>query len=219
MRTAVLLTGHTRSWDKCVDSFKKYILKPFSPDIFIHTWQEPNIPTNNNKINYLKVYDLKELLPISYVSESWENVSDELEKRSKFFTRKNHYDDPVNTLSQHRKWFLCNELKKIYEKQNNFIYDVVIRTRIDLKYENELPINLNYDIITTPEEYSFNIISDVMCITSSTNMNLYCDIFNKEEEIYTKYEILYNPHTVLKNYLDHVNLKYEKTKLNIKIEK
>lgn len=213
MKVAVLLTGHTRSWNRCKDNFFKYIINPLNPDIFFHSWNE-NMNTQNNKNEYENA-DLSALHPIKYEIEDWNDIKDFLVKKSHFFVIKHPYDNVVNTLSQHRKWFLCNELKRNHEINNNFVYDIVIRTRPDVLYNDYLTNNLDFnrDIVYTPEEYSYNIISDVLSISSSKNTDIYCNIFNKEEEIYQNNiksnRKEFNPHNVLLNYLLYVGLSFE----------
>lgn len=227
MKLAILLTGHIRSFKKNYDSFVKYIIEPHDTDIFIHTWDLYNgvsgnhpklLPEETEKID---IEFLKKLNPKELIIEKWEDVEPEIKWSDEYFTKKQSYDTPIITLSLFRKMYLCNELKKKYEKENNFKYDVVLRTRPDLLYSrNFIDESDDFEnIIYTPVYCSFNIISELTAYSSSENMDIYCDVYNNLKKIYNITQCEFNAHKLLKNYLDHLNLKFVIQCTDIKFNK
>ncbi|OMQ37093.1 hypothetical protein [Pseudomonas putida] len=80
-----------------------------------------------------------------------------------------------------------NELKKNYESQNNFKYDIVIRARTDIDFNNLEEIissvkreHSDNEISTIADESSLNdelFLSDIFAIGSSRSMDDYAEIF------------------------------------------
>lgn len=140
MKIAVLLCGHVRSWNK------QYFINSFGTDfdVFIHTYNNvlvyhPFIENqiclndNNEKLSIEKIIDIIGLKPKIIIVED----QDKLNTVSK--------DYPLNPTSyyEYRKFKLCNDLRLAYEKENNFKYDVVIKTRFDIIYSLTLPMMLD----------------------------------------------------------------------------
>jgi hypothetical protein len=224
MKVAVCLTGHMRTWEACFPSFKRYIIDIYNPDIFIHTWDKLNTKTNNN--NYINDDSvninsiIEQYNPKDIIIENWADVKNSIENRSKYFINKGIYDDPVNTISQHRKWFLCNELKNNYEKSHQISYEIVLKTRPDVVFTDNFIFNVD-NLIYTPTLYSYETISDILAYGSSHLINIYCDIYNNLESIYDISQLrrysLFNPHNVLMNYLLINNIQYKKINMPINL--
>lgn len=88
-----------------------------------------------------------------------------------------------------------NELKTEHEIKNSFIYDLVIRARPDIMLEGELNLNsikerINNDgkLISTPDNTRCGppaAISDLMSISSSKNIDIYCSLYEAAYDYYT----------------------------------
>jgi hypothetical protein len=126
-----------------------------------------------------------------------------------------------------------NKLKQNYEIDNKFKYDLVIRTRPDVMLHNDVDlqvikdrINLNPNIISIPDntrcgygEYFRDLISDLMAITSSDNMNIYCDLYNVTTDYYDS-GVKFHPETLLSHHLIQHNFNFsERFGYNIDIRK
>ena len=91
--------------------------------------------------------------------------------------------------------YRCNELKKEYEKDNNFVYDLVIRTRYDLAYHNpiivteHLEANNKIAVLKNYQEdqdifQSLNKpMPDIFSFSNSKNMDIFCSVFPNMQEI------------------------------------
>lgn len=138
MKIAILLVGHMRSWKLCRQSFlNTFGCVDHEIDIFVHTYDcklnfHPYIEnTYNVKDNLRKITEIDIINEIGFhlkkiVIEKQEDVDEEIRKLNL----------PINfdTYSQHRKTKLCNELKNQYETENNFKYDMVVKTRFDIMF-------------------------------------------------------------------------------------
>lgn len=131
-RIAICLSGQIRSWRKCIDTWKLiYQHYPNAQiDYFIHTWDENSYPA--------KFGNTKETVKVSQeeIDEIIEILKPKkilFEKSKKFSSLKNNSTlDNSPYLSQYYGVLRCARLKKQYELENDFIYDVVVRLRFDL---------------------------------------------------------------------------------------
>jgi hypothetical protein len=39
MKTALLVYGQLREYEKCIESINKYIIDPLKPDVFVNVWR------------------------------------------------------------------------------------------------------------------------------------------------------------------------------------
>ena len=101
-----------------IESIKDNIAKPHNADVFIHSWSKEH----SNLIN--KVFE-----PISAIYEEPRNFSRHVEHK-KNFIQSRWYSE-----------YQSNKLKKIYEKENGFNYDVVVHSRLDVIWFNKIILN------------------------------------------------------------------------------
>jgi hypothetical protein len=146
-RIAVCLSGQSRTWKFCLESIKNFLEKDneYEIDYFIHTWdrndsreihigdgKELKINTEIGSIeDYIKSYN-----PKLYKIDSFESY-----KKNKFSKWKPLLDyqiwEPENTLHLMYSFYKSVTLKKIWERQNGFIYDYVIKLRPDVFFEEQ----------------------------------------------------------------------------------
>jgi len=171
-----------RSYEKTHSSFQKILQnlkKEFEKcDIFIHTWRkkEPETPTwhegspEENEI--IKEEQIKNLYkPIKLLIEE-QNIKDSNETLFGICHKGLRYA----SYSAHA----ANQLKKEYEKENNFKYDVVIKIRPDVEFFSnfiveELGDNEN---IWTCQQFTKRSVTDVVVFSNSENMNKVCEYYN-----------------------------------------
>jgi hypothetical protein len=176
MKVAILLCGHVRSWDKC----KEWFLQCFKgTDIFVHTYNtvlnyHPYISQTENIINNKSTLSTPEIVELIGLDLKKIVVEDD---NSVFIPSDKVITDDI--YCQYRKNFLCNNLRLEYEKENNFEYDIVIKTRFDIvcSFDLENILKVIDDIKTYvyisngPSIYP----CDQIFICSSENMNILCN--------------------------------------------
>lgn len=133
MRTAFCFSGELRSIDKTYSLMKEKLMNRFSDyDIFYHTWNDdPDLC----KLSYIE-NDLhtKNILIEDRVSLPERDIY-EKNKRLEVFVQ--------GLLRQLYCLKTCNSLKIQYEKENNFVYDIVVRVRPDILLINNSCLEKN----------------------------------------------------------------------------
>lgn len=120
--------------------------------------------------------------------------------------------------------YMVNQLRVNYEQENNFKYDVVIKSRPDVGLTNTLDLtrvaerlNSYQDLIIMPGNRSCGYgvwCCDLFGIGSSANMTTYCDIYNQALTHHAN-GIIFHPETMLSHHLSRNNLRYEVGQFNI----
>ena len=199
MRSAVCLSGQMRTYRICYENLCRYILEPYSPDVFIHTWKntgvthhiEDLIPRSSfnrqyivedNEVTYEgldKLYSPK----LCVIEEFVEGYTEELDGRRvpKILKEKEskHYKGSLPMFYKMKK---CNELKQEWENRRDFIYDIVIRLRPDLMIKERIPKEVCEDSNTLwYSDYAINKslqVSDKFAISSSKVMDYYTSVWD-----------------------------------------
>jgi len=203
MRVALCLSGQMRTYEQCYENLKRYIIAPFQPDIFIHTWKNTGV-----------THHIKDLIPKSqlninyYVIEkdvTYENLNNlYFPKLSVIEDFKNIYTEELNDIRvpdilkekepKHYKGSLpmfykmkkCNDLKCEWENSNKFKYDAVIRLRPDLMIEQCIPKEVfNQLNLLWHSDYAIDPlcqVSDKFAISNSEIMNYYNSVWDNIHE-------------------------------------
>lgn len=203
MRIALCLSGQPRFLSTCVPLLIKHLIEPNKADVFIHTWWsketvnqkfDTSIPYQANAVgtseeNVPELID--SLKPVSFLIES-PRVFDKAEKLIGAPTAK-----PSSLCSNFYSQMTSLKLKKQYEEENNFKYDVVIRARIDLWYGGDIVIeNLGADFSTLVLYSGWQnqrqvmipglgdyTMDDNFAMSSSEIMDKYGEVYSRMEEI------------------------------------
>jgi hypothetical protein len=159
-KVAICLSGLIRTGVEAHPVFRKFFSTLENYDVFYHTWKNPL----SNKIQQLYT-------PTSFLEES------PLDN-----TRESSFGSMLYSI------MMANELKKQYEIQNNFRYDLVIKTRFDLIFpeNNYFPtasmtprtiysVNGNHGINHT--DYENHGISDLIFWGDSQSMDIATNIY------------------------------------------
>lgn len=186
MKVAICLSGLTRclhySWPIIYFNLLKNFKNSF--DVFIHTWDIDHGGMRDyftmNSVPYedKKKYIEENISPKKYLIES---QFDFIKSRTIRLSTCMCYS-----------LYTSNQLKKEYELENNFKYDLVIRSRMDVIYDSpmldyEIYDSLNNDIIYVgywaPEKYfpHKGVYPDTFAFASSKNMDFYSSIYELEQ--------------------------------------
>jgi hypothetical protein len=94
---------------------------------------------------------------------------------------------PFATFSMWTSIYKSNELKRQYESEQSFTYDVVIKARFDLALETPFTVELFSDyskLITAGPVPESNIIADILFFTSSSNMDKIAQLVHKLDDYF-----------------------------------
>lgn len=214
IKTAVCISGFLRTFELCYDSIVKNILNKLDCDVFIHTWDVigANLRHFDRKVSGLytagfhdkihKMYAPKKMIVEPAIN--WELTPIMIKQIE-------HGRDPRGVLSMFYKIKACNDLKKEYEKENNFTYDCVIRLRADLTFQAPIPVDLgtNFNSLYIPRFGDFGGINDQLAYSGSQTMDKYCEMFDRIEE-YLTLGVRINPEQLLKFHLVKNSLNIER---------
>jgi len=198
--SCILISGQVRqNYYESLLSQKINLIDPLNADVFCVFEDDIEIEDKNKII---------ELLNPKYII--WLNKNQHI----KF---NNNYSPNINYMFE--KIYLCNNLKKKYEKENNFIYDFAVKTRPDLHIKSKIPSNIVNNTENTfysPCNFKLDFatsilrlgVSDQIWMSNSKIMNIASDIFLDNINLKDKYENLCQvPEILLKKYLLKKNVK------------
>ena len=222
MKIALCISGQPRNPSRGIPNILKYL--NFEFDVFYHAWWDNNSSKNYfTKSNAAKINDIVSE-PVKNIWISWMYQYFDIKKlflgtQINFIvppileTRKTTYANAFNICSSLYSIHKCNELKKEYEDQNNFKYDLVIRTRLDFGFSEIINIkDFNQNIIYVPNDYGIDRygFNDQFAIGSSFNMDIYSDAYNNIEYILNSgYEKNMGHEQIIQKHLENNNIKFE----------
>jgi len=202
----------------CFPVLKEYIINELNADVFLHTWEIDNggqTPCDDAakscSIEEKKEYIENRIKPKRYVIE---NYNDFLQK----YPSQTH----PSTAPMYYSIMKSNALKKEYELENNFKYDVVFRIRMDVMFDTTIDKEELKNVIEQKKLYigyhsvdkieSQPKISDFFAFSTSENMDYYSDAFKLWEN--NRY---LNGEDVLNTHILNANLKYKWTNTKMKL--
>lgn len=167
MRTAFCFSGELRSIDKTYDVLKERLFYAFSDyDIFYHTWKDdPDIHklTYFEKDSHTKDINLENRVTLpeyDYHKHTTDNTKIQILLRQLYGLER------VNTL------------KKQYELENQFTYDIVFRIRPDILICNDSSIEKNVEswdmenFVYTTDHDDYGGYNDKIYFSNSKNMDI-----------------------------------------------
>jgi hypothetical protein len=216
MKIAIIIVGNYRTWDLTKPSF----METFGGmDTFISTY-DLKYGYHPNGWGVTDTND--ETISDQFWAESLSGINVKLAHLEKFADTDNIIKAELPKLrlpipenisqpyGQYRNFKIATDMVQYYEKQNNFKYDILIRTRFDLVYKNQ-PIDYYIDdneVIyhhgtSPPGEF----LGDQFFFTKRDNMiNISDFIYNEFYNPVYEDSHLHPPHGILKNALKHYNL-------------
>lgn len=222
MKVAICLSGGVRYPHIGFESIKNIFPNSFVK-IFIHTWQISNREdflktvaglqykeedkTVETELDFLGRYDYETILIENYESkiQEFQKIYDSFEllpfqEGGCIIPR---YD--IGPISMHYSIHKSNELKLKYEKNNNIVFDKVIRMRFDSDFEGkQLYLNNLPNCLNIPEGEDWcDGINDQFALGSSSSMDIYSDFYNHMNQIHN---VPYHPETMLRKYLEMRNI-------------
>lgn len=237
MRVAILLQGDPRFCSE-FDVFLKNLEGYEQVDWFMFMWKD-SPPTANllagtghqvvapawqhvDKDSALNRF--KELLPSNHRVVTLE-LADQNSVKT-FPVTENFATETIqsNVWKMWYSQYMANQLKIRHEKENNFTYDLVIRTRPDVALVDKVDLtriknqlNNEKDLVIIPQNKRCGygvFICDLFGISTSENMNVYSDLYNQALSHHER-GVIFHPETMLAKHLEFNNLRYGTSAFNI----
>lgn len=148
MKIAICISGEPREYINTYYSVKEWAVQN-KADLFLHSWDSISKPGRNfyekNEEDSIKKTDIKFIDNIEEdIVKRYQPIKHQIENKNKlieFLNTEHIYHIPADqqkfinsnygSISQWYSSQKANELKKQYEKQNGFVYDIQIKTRFD----------------------------------------------------------------------------------------
>lgn len=231
MKTALVLTGHMRTWEKASDSLLKNFIDKYDPDVFISTWtnkgywvspdHDPRGKGINENSPMLNSNDLDAIedffLPVELKLDSFETsfefkFKDRAEKYLPFCQEIR----PINIISQFYKIYSGLSMVENYVAKTGKEYDLVIRTRPDIIWSD-------FSVDFSPQSFYTNYhrnhtgqgTGDMLQVSGFKQMMAFKKLIFHLDEL-TAYNNRFCPHmfvdTYLKNFIgiDYIELNIPK---------
>lgn len=213
MRIALCLSGQPRGLVGGCKMLKDNLIGPSEiTDIFVHMWYDRSMdgkPFNSSQPHLEN--NIGTWMPESdqYVKDQLNPLLMVVEPQIEMSQFSHLQDVPGRANQKALASMFCsvtkaNDLKKSYEKDNNFKYDIVIRSRIDHTYHKSVDVRSFYeknsiDCVYVPKNHqymrdhhylvsnsglNYASMSETFIFGSSENMDKVCDLFPNFEKIY-----------------------------------
>lgn len=175
MKVALLLSGTLRCYEYTGWNVFSKLAKPFNADVFCYFAQNSS---NNTSIHgnediilkdifgeNLKKYELtgdsyKEIYIPFYekCKNNLESYQPDLNINIRYYDKEKKIPLISKLVDQYVRVYKCCELMELYEKDNNLKYDMVIRGRIDLLYDDVFNKLFDYTQVyfCSPWNYSYD---------------------------------------------------------------
>lgn len=172
MKVALCLSGRPRSHEKGYEYHKHNLLDHYDVDVFVHTWDGVGVDVMNS---IGEKYKPKRMVTTNTFNEGG------LKKYPDA-----HPDWPAkNVIHMFYSIFRSNHEKKLYELENGFTYDVVIKSRFDYALNRTLPLDsVEQNKIYVPKDMVKGqippngiICNDQFAFGNSSTMDIYSNTF------------------------------------------
>jgi len=194
LKIALCISGQLRTFERCYNNLRRYIIDPLSPDIFVHIWRNSGVSQHLDSSTSRNFAPAQFDINTERLKALYSPIKTEIENSNDEGTESlcgievpyllkvwepNHYKGSLPMFYKIKK---CNELKCDWEKNNGLTYDFVIRMRPDLMIEQFLPDKVFTDSNTIwfadyaldPEHQ----VSDKFALGSSDLMDHYSSVWD-----------------------------------------
>lgn len=209
MRVALLLSGAFRDGKETFDNLNSNLLSKYNVDIFI--------ANNFDETPEVSVEKLDEIykptgISVNPYSSDFQNVL----KKSHYYNK--HIETNPETIF--RMWYSikqANILKRLYEKQNNFRYDIVIKSRFDLDLiDDSFTLKKDNKCIYIPIGWDHrNGVNDLFAYGDSESMDYYCSLYDCIFPYLEEDGITLHPEGLLKHHLERSELSVMRTTIKM----
>ena len=219
MNVAVLLTGHMRCWDKVYPNFKHHILDKYNPDVFIETWEdeaywdphsEKGILDNAPRVDFESL--IQTYRPIMMRKENFSDYENNFSERAKQFT--NFYHVPKNQISM---WFKVGRGMMMIEEymfKTGKTYDLIIRMRPDLLFNDPLPeFDPNTFYTMSYRNHMGQGTSDMIQVGNFFTMSIFSKLLHHLPTLYKETGLLC-PHVISEHYIKRLGIPWKEFMVN-----
>lgn len=209
MKVALLLSGQYRDGDKTLLNLKKNLLDKYNVDIFISNNYD-DIPEVGGEF-LKKLYNPKGIVSSKY-SEDFPKIL----KNCHYYSK----HPETNPETVFRMWYSikqANLLKSMYESENGFKYDIVIKSRFDLDLIDEnIFLKTDKNTIFIPIGWDHRDgCNDLFAYGDSDSMSYYCNLYYKLLPYLEEDGQILHPEGLLKHHLNISDISVMRTSIKM----
>lgn len=218
MKIALYLPGMLRQFELPYEYLKKYVLDPLDPDIFFSGYpNDDGLEYCKNKIEEL--YKPKKYILRNFDEEAKNEIYPNIQK---YYSNKRPETRPETYISGRYNVKKCNDLRKSYEIENGFKYDVIICSRTDLFYNREHSsdelLRAKNGEVLIPHEWDCKYlnpiaVSDIGFVTNSENSNKISSIYDFIDTYFSEGNTLH-PEIYMGIHLERMGILEKRTEIN-----
>jgi hypothetical protein len=220
MKVALLLTGHLRCWEQVAPNTRQHIIDKYNADVFLETWDseaywdprsQKGITENGPRIDFGKVNEAYK--PIRQMRfDTYEIFEQNFTKRAEQFT--NFYHVPKNQVSM---WFKVGRgmtMVEDYMMLTGETYDLIIRMRPDLYFNENLPdFETNKFYTLAHRNHLGQGTSDMIQVGNFFTMSLFCKVLYHLPQLYKETNLLC-PHVISEHFIKRLGLPWQEFTVN-----
>jgi hypothetical protein len=170
--------------------FKNYVLEPLNADVFIHTWSEKNYQhtpgsrrLNTNSYPPCLNFDMNDFIENHIKPKKFI-----IEDSDSFWTQNVPSSDQSwnSNRGMLHSWKTANLLRKEYESDLNFKYDLIVKARFDqiphkfvrpkeLDIQNKMYVSAHVSRNHYDWAIRNSMVTDGIAISNGSNMDIYCN--------------------------------------------
>ena len=211
MKVCLLLSGHMRNSEEVFPYFKSNLLDRYDVDTFISAWDSSTIYVHTPKI----YENIKLFKPVAFEIENYEAGFQQIFSDK---VKNNEYklETNANLVSAYSMWYKTMRVNQLKNNHTNNEYDIVIKTRPDIKIENPIElIEPNHNTIYIPKGWDWSEgIGDLMAYGKTNVMDAYCDLTYDFRDITDKLDRI-NPERILKSHLINCEFEIERPEIDL----
>ncbi len=213
MKIALVLSGQLRHVEKGYEFIYKNLMEGYDVDTFIHAWHNPEKTGEKFSTWWAGVHhDGADKLALDIYKPKKHLIEPQKELDQKTYNA-DQYEGKYRvgaTLSMFYSMKEANRLKKEYEEENNFKYDVVVRCRFDfgiftkINYEKYEYKDFIHFIDNCSHERAM-CMNDHFAFSKSEYMDVYSNTYDSIETIYYEQKAPFNPEIFLGRHVRKIN--------------
>jgi hypothetical protein len=251
MRLAVIIHGEPRFCEE-FDHLIERIKDVEQVDWFFYLWSETEYPTDEEIIKERTTNAHPHTYGFNVVAPKWRSINRDwaMQKlrenlpahhnivRAEFVDHRTmsfapieeNYAEEVNLTNICKNWYSLKQVdlfRQQYEKDNNFTYDMVLRSRADIAITSDLNLSeitngLHYDksVIFIPSNrqcgYHGIHFCDLLAIASSKNMTVYSDLIDQAWE-HHRNGCIFHGETMMARHILNNGLQYRSAGFTIEL--
>ncbi len=181
MRTAICFNGQPRFYNDMYNHVWGKLIEKYDADVFIHTYWSQKDVGELYPVRVESVFDREDIMIKEDTIDKIKNIYKPVSIEYDWYDTVN-VSKHKNNYYQYYTQYAVKNLKSLYEKNNSFKYDMIIRTRFDFacrRIDYDLDLSFLWVPDTCPDG---SLYTDAFSVSSSEYFDKISDCYTNLEE-------------------------------------